>query len=81
MGENRDLYRDDVFCKQAVGNRGTDIALMCYRCLGDSENEPLKYCDKDTPGKPSTQFRHMITSIQNAHKNTVRYLDLVKKSG
>eukprot|EP00971_Amphidinium_carterae_P218217 4331522-Amphidinium_carterae.1 len=54
---------------------------MCYRCLGDSENEPLKYCHKDTPGKPSTQFRHMITSIQNAHKNTVRYLDLVKKSG
>eukprot|EP00971_Amphidinium_carterae_P327538 6458958-Amphidinium_carterae.1 len=41
LGENRDLYRDDIFQKQAVGNRGTDIALMCFRCLGESENEPL----------------------------------------
>eukprot|EP00971_Amphidinium_carterae_P264365 5244151-Amphidinium_carterae.1 len=75
MGENRDLYRDDVFCKQAAGNQNTSIALMCYRCLGDSENDPLKYCHKDSPGKPSTQFRHVIASMQNSHKHTVRYLD------
>eukprot|EP00971_Amphidinium_carterae_P060774 1202848-Amphidinium_carterae.1 len=81
MEENRDLYRDDVFCKQAVGNRGTDIALMCFRCLGDSENEPLKYCHRDKPGKPTVQFRQMVSRIQDAHRNTVRYLELAKKSG
>eukprot|EP00971_Amphidinium_carterae_P055873 1101946-Amphidinium_carterae.1 len=41
LGENRNLYRDDVCQKQAAGNRGTDIALMCFRCLEESENEPL----------------------------------------
>eukprot|EP00971_Amphidinium_carterae_P012347 243076-Amphidinium_carterae.1 len=78
MEENRDMYQDDFFCKQAVENQDTDIALMCYRCLKDLENDPLKYCHKDTPEKPSTQFRHMVASIQHLHKHTVRYLDIVK---
>eukprot|EP00971_Amphidinium_carterae_P215525 4277865-Amphidinium_carterae.2 len=80
-GQNADLYREDVFCKQAAGNHDDRIQLMCLRCLRDSENEPLKYCCESKPERPATTFRHMIAKLQNSHKHTVRYLDMVKKSG
>eukprot|EP00971_Amphidinium_carterae_P289064 5739556-Amphidinium_carterae.1 len=80
LGENRDLYRDDIFQKQAAGNSRTSIALMCFRCLGESEGEPLKYCNKARPEKPAAIFRQMVVRIQNAHKTTVRYMDHLQKS-
>eukprot|EP00971_Amphidinium_carterae_P011316 222822-Amphidinium_carterae.1 len=49
-------------------------------CLGDTENEPLKYCLPGNPEKPASSFRHMVTKLQNSHKHTVRYLETVKKS-
>eukprot|EP00971_Amphidinium_carterae_P087054 1722165-Amphidinium_carterae.2 len=80
-GQNADQFRDDVFCKQAAGNQDDRIQLMCFRCLGDSENEPLKYCCEGKPERPATSFRHLIAKLQNSHKHTVKYLDMVKKSG
>eukprot|EP00971_Amphidinium_carterae_P136453 2703819-Amphidinium_carterae.1 len=53
---------------------------MCFRCLGDLENEPLKYCHKDKPAKPTVQFRQMVSRVPNAHR-TVRDLEVAKKSG
>eukprot|EP00971_Amphidinium_carterae_P245644 4878410-Amphidinium_carterae.1 len=32
-------------------------------------------------GKPTVQFRQMVSKVQNAHRNTVRYLELARKSG
>eukprot|EP00971_Amphidinium_carterae_P032303 636263-Amphidinium_carterae.1 len=81
MGQDADQFCEDIFCKQAAGNQKVAINLMCFRCLGDMENEPLKYCKKDNPEKPATTFRHMIARLQNLHKHTVRYLENVKKSG
>eukprot|EP00971_Amphidinium_carterae_P343154 6482747-Amphidinium_carterae.1 len=53
---------------------------MCFRCLGESENEPLKYCNKDKPEKPAAQFRQMVARVQSAHRTTVRYFESIKKT-
>eukprot|EP00971_Amphidinium_carterae_P006972 138129-Amphidinium_carterae.1 len=73
-GANADQYRVDVFCKQAAGNQPLAINLMCFRCLGEIENEPKKYCHPKNELKPSTTFRTKVTRLQNSHKHTVKYL-------
>eukprot|EP00971_Amphidinium_carterae_P085890 1699146-Amphidinium_carterae.3 len=40
-GDNADQYRNDVFCKSVAGNQKVSINLMCFRCLGEIENEPM----------------------------------------
>eukprot|EP00971_Amphidinium_carterae_P199049 3950146-Amphidinium_carterae.1 len=76
-GENAEQYRLDVFCKQAGGNQPLTINLMCFRCLGEIENDPKQYCHSKNELKPSTSFRTMVMRMQNSHKHTVKYLNTV----
>eukprot|EP00971_Amphidinium_carterae_P300418 5968936-Amphidinium_carterae.1 len=39
-------YKTDVFVKQAMGKQLESVGLICFKCLGEVENEPSKYYHK-----------------------------------
>eukprot|EP00971_Amphidinium_carterae_P046105 907670-Amphidinium_carterae.3 len=49
-GDSSDEYKSDVFIKQVSGNSPMSITLMCFRCLGEIEHDPKKYCHKNVNG-------------------------------
>eukprot|EP00971_Amphidinium_carterae_P069012 1366209-Amphidinium_carterae.1 len=51
---------------QVAGNSPMSITLMCFRCLGDIEGEPKKYCHNPN--------RHTVRYLQTLGKSDKRVL-------